>query len=59
MGKKSRSGIRIQDEHPRSYFRELGNNILGKKYQFFDADQELGSGIFLSLNQGWKNSDPG
>jgi hypothetical protein len=27
MGKKSRSGIRIHDEHPRSYFRELRHNF--------------------------------
>ncbi len=32
--KKSRSGsgIQIRDEHPGSYFRELGNNFLGYKY---------------------------
>jgi hypothetical protein len=32
MGKKSGSGygIRILDEHPGSYFRELSNNFLGK-----------------------------
>jgi hypothetical protein len=24
--------IRIRDEHPESYFRDLGNNFLGKKY---------------------------
>jgi hypothetical protein len=31
MGIKSRSGygIRIRDEHPGSYFRELENNFLG------------------------------
>jgi hypothetical protein len=31
MGKKSRSGsgIRIRDEHPGSYFRELKNNFFG------------------------------
>jgi hypothetical protein len=31
MGKKSRSrsGIRIRDEHPGSYFRELRNKFLG------------------------------
>jgi hypothetical protein len=34
MGKKARSesGIRIRDEHPGSYFRELRNNFLGQKY---------------------------
>ncbi len=29
MGKKSRSGIRIRDEHSGSYFRELRNIVLG------------------------------
>jgi hypothetical protein len=37
MGKKSRSGIRIRDEHPESYFRELRNNWV-KILKFFDAD---------------------
>jgi hypothetical protein len=27
-----RSGTRIRDELPRSFFRELRNNFLGKKY---------------------------
>jgi hypothetical protein len=33
MGKKSRSGsgIRIRDEHPGSYLRELRKNFLGQK----------------------------
>jgi hypothetical protein len=37
MGKKSRSGSWIWDEHPGSYFREL-------------ADPDPGSGIFLTLD---------
>ncbi len=37
MGKKIR--IRIRDEQPGSYIRDLGNNFWGKKIlQFFDAD---------------------
>ncbi len=32
MGKKPRSGFGIWDEHPGSYFRELGNNLFGWKY---------------------------
>jgi hypothetical protein len=49
MGKKSRSGIRILDEHPRSYFRELRKQFFGLKiHKFFDADP--GSGNFLTLD---------
>jgi hypothetical protein len=29
MGKKSRSGSGIRDEHPGSYFQEIRNNFLG------------------------------
>jgi hypothetical protein len=58
MGIKSRSGsgIRILDEHPGSYFRELGNIfwVLNILVIFFDADP--GSGIFL-IRDG-KTSDP-
>jgi hypothetical protein len=45
MGKKSGtgSGIRIRDEQPRSYFRELRNNFFVKILKFFDADP--GSGM--------------
>jgi hypothetical protein len=32
MGKKSRSGSGIQEEHPGSYFPGLRNNFLGYKY---------------------------
>ncbi len=35
--------IRIRDEHPGSYFRELRNNVLGLKIlKFFDADPDPG-----------------
>jgi len=46
MGKNSRfgSGIRIRDEHPGSL-------------KFFDSDPNTGSGIFLTLDPGWKNAD--
>jgi hypothetical protein len=40
MGKKIR--IRIRDEPPGSYFRELRNNFWFKNLQFFDADLESG-----------------
>jgi hypothetical protein len=50
MGKISGSGfgIRIRDEQPGSYFRELRNNFLGLKY--------LNS--LIRIRDG-KNSDPG
>jgi hypothetical protein len=50
MGKKSGSGIRdgkkirIQDEHPRSFFLEHRNSFLVKTLKFFYADA-AGSGI--------------
>jgi hypothetical protein len=47
--------IRIRDEHPGSYFRELRNNFWIKMLKFLNAD----AGIFLTLDPGWKNSDPG
>jgi hypothetical protein len=42
MGKKSGpgAGIRIGDEQPGSYFRELRNNFLVKMLKFSDADPE-------------------
>jgi hypothetical protein len=30
-----------------------------KILKFFDADLDPGSGILLTLDLGWKNSDPG
>jgi hypothetical protein len=53
---------RIRDEHPGSYFREHRNNFYLfrlKIVKFFDADPDAGSGIFLTLDPGRKNSDPG
>ncbi len=43
--------------HPGSYFRQLRNNFWGLKYlnSWFGS----GSRIFLTLDQGWKNLDPG
>ncbi len=47
MGKKSRSGYEIWDEHPGFYFQELRNNFLCKKYfQFFDVFQIWDPGSF-------------
>ncbi len=61
MGKKSRSGsqIRIWDEHPGSYFRDLLNNFLGLDTKIFLCGCGSGSGIWESLwpwirNPGWK-----
>jgi hypothetical protein len=61
MGKKSRFGsrIRIRDERLGSYFREHGNNFWVKTLKFFDADADPDQGIFLTLDPGWKKSDPG
>jgi hypothetical protein len=53
MGKKSRSGSRIRDEHPGSYLREILNNLWVKILEFVDADSDPRSGIFLTYN-GWK-----
>jgi hypothetical protein len=56
MGKKSRSGsgMKIPDHISES----LKTIFWVKKIlKFFDADP--GSGIFLTLDPGWKNSDPG
>jgi hypothetical protein len=49
MGKKSGSGswIRIQNEQPGSYFRELRNHFLGLKYFIFDGENS---------DLGWKKS---
>jgi hypothetical protein len=66
MGKKSRSGfeIRIRDEHPGSYFRELRDKFLGFKIlEFFDAyvDPNPGSGNLFDpgfVIRDGKNSDP-
>jgi hypothetical protein len=56
MGKNK---IRIRDEHPGSYFRELTIFCVKKILKFFDVDPDPGSGIFLTLVPGCKKSDPG
>jgi hypothetical protein len=33
--------------------------FLAKNDEFFAADPNSGSGIFLTVDPGWKNSDPG
>jgi hypothetical protein len=51
--------IRIRDEQPDYDFREL-KNIFGLKIlKFFDEDPDPGSGIFSTLDPGWKNPDQG
>jgi hypothetical protein len=40
--------IRIRDEHPRSYFRELSNNFLGLKYRY---QGQKGSGFRISIKE--------
>ncbi len=55
MGEKIK--IRIRDEHSG---RELRDNVLDfKLLKFFDTDPDQGSGIFLTLDPGWKSSYPG
>ncbi len=51
--------IRDQVLTSRIIFQELRNNFWVKILKFFDADRDPGSGIFLTLDPGWKNSDPG
>ncbi len=57
MGKKSGSGPR--DKHHGSYFQKLGSNFWFKILKIFYVDPDPGSGIFLTLDPGWKHSDPG
>jgi hypothetical protein len=59
MGKNSGSefGIRIWNDQPRSYFRELRNIFWVKILKLFDADP--GGKIFGSGIRDGKNSDPG
>ncbi len=55
-GKKSGSGfgMNIQD-----HFSENLETVFRLKIlKFFDADPDPGSGTFLTLDPGWKNSDP-
>jgi hypothetical protein len=54
-GRKSESGMNIPD-----HFSEgLETGFRVKILKFFEADPDPGSGIFLTLDPGWKNSDPG
>jgi hypothetical protein len=57
----SRSGSGIRDEHPGSYSESLETIVWFKNtiLKFFDADPDSGSGIFLTLDPGLKNSNPG
>ncbi len=56
MGKKSgsRSRIRIRDEKPGSYFRELRKHFLVKILQFFDVDRGSGMEKIRIRDPGWK-----
>jgi hypothetical protein len=51
----SGSGVKFPDYFSESLETVLGLNIL----QFFGADPDPGSGIFLTPDPGWKNWDPG
>ncbi len=52
--------IRIRDEQPGSYFRELRNNFLGVKIlNSFDADPGFGMEKFRSGMENRKSPDPG
>jgi hypothetical protein len=55
MGKKSRSGSRMNI--PDHIFGSFETIFWVKILKFFDTDP--GSGIFLTPDPGWKNSDPG
>jgi hypothetical protein len=56
MGKKSGSGIRIRDEQPVSYFRELRIETIFwvKILKFFDADPGPGIRDGKNLDPGWE-----
>ncbi len=46
----------MEEEIPRSYFRQLSNIFGGFKIlKFFVADPDSGSTAFLTLDPGWKN----
>jgi hypothetical protein len=47
--------MNIPDHISESWKQFFGLKIL----KFFDADPDPGSGIFLTPDPGWKNSDPG
>jgi hypothetical protein len=53
MSKKSRSGFEINiPDHISESLETIGLTI----FKFFDADAD--PGFFLTLESGWKNSDP-
>jgi hypothetical protein len=56
MGENSRSGMSIPDHFSVSLVTVFRVNL--KILEFFDADPDPGSEIFLALDPGWKNSDP-
>jgi hypothetical protein len=56
MGKKIK--IRIRDEHPGSYFRELRNKFWLKILKLFDAVADPGSGNLFDPGSGINIPDP-
>jgi hypothetical protein len=44
---------------PDNFSESLETDFRVKILKFFDADSDPGSGICLTLDPGWKNSDPG
>jgi hypothetical protein len=59
MGKKNQdpdlgSGMNNQD-----HFSESSETIFWVELKFFDADADPGSGIIVTLDPRWGNSDPG
>ncbi len=60
MGNKSRSGHGIRDEHPGSYFRELGKRIFWvKNTKILWCGARSGIRILFTQDPVWKNSEPG
>jgi hypothetical protein len=56
-----KSGSEIRDKHPGSYFRKPNNGFLVKNTYIF-CQLIVGNpdpGLFLTLNPGWENLDPG
>ncbi len=51
--------IRIRDENPRSYFRELGNNFLGKKYFILWCGSGSGIRNLVDFGSGIRDKHPG
>jgi hypothetical protein len=57
-------GSETRNKNPGSYFQKLSKNFLvyntvEGQFKFFVADPYPGCGTFLTLDPGWKNSDPG